>query len=95
MKFIPLVIVASFLLHFSLPCTGYTLFGIDLGDFSAVEEFFKISSPSSAVAPVALSAGSGDDVCVAGDQICEASAFIPKSANEAGKPRYISFAIMD
>ena len=84
MKFSPLVVFATSLLSLSPACVAFTLFGIDLGDFSYLESYFTKEKDSS----VALSAGNGDDVCLPGDKICELGAKVPKSANEAGRPRY-------
>ena len=69
--------------------SGSTLFGIDLEDPLG---FLKQHSPASAkeitaLSAESLSAGSGENVCVAGDKICEAHAKTPKLANEQGRPR--------
>ena len=88
MKLLPSAAIASLFLQLSSPCAAITIFGIDFGDFGYLESYFQSAVKVTGVAAEELSAGSSNDVCVAGDKICEASANVPKSANELGKPRY-------
>ena len=73
----------------SRSASGTTLFGIDLEDpFGFLGQYLPASAEeSTAQSATTLSAGSGENVCVAGDAICEAHAKTPKLANEQGRPR--------
>ena len=87
MKFFSLAIATLFFL--SRNASGTTLFGIDLEDpLGFLGKYLPASvKESTAQSAATLSAGSGENVCVAGDTICEAHAKTPKLANEQGRPR--------
>ena len=84
MKFLSLTIITVSL---SL-CSAFQIFGFNFGESESTVKSV-ITEPVTKIAND-FSAGSGDNVCVAGDVKCEASASTPKLANADGIPRYHS-----